>query len=42
MLSNFPDSFRRDDEEVLNEFRQKQVNFDLEERKNEIDNSRSL
>ncbi|MBR1648899.1 MAG: SPOR domain-containing protein [Alphaproteobacteria bacterium] len=43
MLDNFPDSFRRDDdEEVLNEFRQKQVNFDLEERKNEIDNSRSL
>lgn len=42
MLSNFPDNFRRDDEEVLNEFRQKQVNFDLEERKNEIDNSRSL
>lgn len=42
MLNNFPDNFRRDDEEVLNEFRQKQVNFDLEERKNEIDNSRSL
>lgn len=42
MLSNFPDNFRRDDEEVLNEFRQKQVNFDLEERKNEINNSRSL
>lgn len=42
MLSNFPDNFRRDDEEVLNEFRQKQVNFDLEERRNEIDNSRSL
>lgn len=42
MLSNFPDDFRRDDEEVLNEFRQKQVNFDLEERRNEIDNSRSL
>ena len=42
MLNNFPDNFRRDDEEVLIEFRQKQVNFDLEERKNEIDNSRSL
>ena len=42
MLDNFSDNYRRDDEEVLNEFRQKQVNFDLEERKNEIDNSRSL
>lgn len=42
MLDNFPDEFRRDDEKVLNEFRQKQVNFDLEERKNEINNSRSL
>ncbi len=42
MLDNFSDNFRRDDEEVFNEFRQKQVNFDLEERKNEVDSSRSL
>lgn len=42
MLENFPDEFRRDDEKVLNEFRQKQVNFDLEQRKNDINNSRSL
>ena len=42
MLDNFPDEFRRDDEKVLNEFRQKQVNFSLEERKNEANNSRSL
>ena len=42
MLDNFPDNFRRDDEEVFNEFRQKQVNFDLEEQKNEADSSRSL
>ena len=43
MLNNFPNNFRRDDEEeVLNEFRQKQINFDLEERKNEVNNSRSL
>lgn len=42
MLSGFDSNFSRDDEDVLNEFRQKQVNFDLEERKNEINNSRSL
>lgn len=42
MLNGFPDNFRRNDEDVLNEFRQKQVNFDLEERRNEINNSRSL
>jgi len=42
MLNGFPDNFRRSDEDVLNEFRQKQVNFDLEERRNEINNSRSL
>lgn len=42
MLNGFPDNFRRSDEDVLNEFRQKQVNFDLEERRNEISNSRSL
>lgn len=42
MLDNFSDNFRRDDEEVFNEFRQKQVNFDLEEHKNEADSSRSL
>ena len=42
MLDNFPDGFRRSDEEVLNEFRQKQINFDLEERKNDVNNSRSL
>ena len=41
MLDNFSDNFRRDDEEVFNEFRQKQVNFDLEERRNEVDSSRS-
>ena len=42
MLDNFPNNFHRDDEEVFNEFRQKQVNFDLEERKNETDSSRGL
>ena len=42
MLDNFPEEFRRDDEKVLNEFRQKQVNFSLEERRNEANNSRSL
>ena len=42
MLDNFPEEFRRDDEKVLNEFRQKQVNFSLEERKNEANSSRSL
>ena len=42
MLDNFPDNYRRSDEEVLNEFRQKQINFDLEERKNEMNNSRGL
>lgn len=42
MLDNFPNNFHRDDEEVFNEFRQKQVNFDLEERKNETDGSRGL
>lgn len=30
------------DDDVLNEFRQKQANFDLEEKRNEINNSRSL
>ncbi len=42
MLDNFPNNFRRDDEDVFNEFRQKQVNFDLEERRNATDSSRSL
>lgn len=42
MLNNFPDNFQRSDEDVLNEFRQKQISFDLEERKNEINRSRSL
>lgn len=43
MLNGFPDNFRMgDDEDVLNEFRQKQANFDLEEKRNEINNSRSL
>lgn len=41
MLDNFPNNFRRDDEEVFNEFRQKQVNFDLEERRNATDSSQS-
>lgn len=42
MFEGFPDNFRRSDEDVLNEFRQKQVNFDLEERRSEINSSRSL
>lgn len=42
MLNGFPDNFRMGDEDVLNEFRQKQANFDLEEKRNEINNSRSL
>lgn len=42
MLNGFPDNFRRSDEDVLNEFRQRQINFDLEERRNEISNSRNL
>ena len=43
MLNGFPDNFRMgDDEDVLNEFRQKQASFDLEEKRNEINNSRSL
>lgn len=42
MLNGFPDNFRMGDDDVLNEFRQKQANFDLEEKRNEINNSRSL
>jgi len=42
MFNGFPDNFKREDEDVLSEFRQKQVNFDIEERRNEINNSRSL
>lgn len=43
MLNGFPDNFRMDDDdEVINEFRRKQANFDLEEKQNEINNSRSL
>ncbi len=43
MLNSFPDNFRiGDDEDVLDEFRRKQANFDLEEKRNEINNSRSL
>ena len=42
MLNGFPDNFRMDEDEVLNEFRRKQANFDLEEKQNEINNSRSL
>ena len=43
MINGFPDNFRMgDDEDVLNEFRQKQASFDLEEKRNEINNSRSL
>lgn len=43
MLNGFPDNFNMgDDEDVLNEFRQKQASFDLEEKRNEINNSRSL
>lgn len=42
MFSGFPDNFRKGDEDILNEFRQKQVNFDMEERRSEINSSRSL
>ena len=35
MLNGFPDNFRMGDDDVLNEFRQKQANFDLEEKRNE-------
>ena len=42
MLNGFPDNFRMDDDDVINEFRKKQANFDLEEKQNEISNSRSL
>ena len=42
MLNGFPDNFRMDEDEVLNEFRRKQANFDLEENQNEINNSRSM
>lgn len=43
MLNGFPDNFRMgDDDDVLDEFRRKQANFDLEEKRNEINNSRSL
>ena len=31
MLNGFPDNFRMGDDDVLNEFRQKQANFDLPE-----------
>ncbi len=42
MLNGFPDNFRMGDDDVLDEFRRKQANFDLEEKRNEINNSRSL